>query len=102
MLENLPAKAVLKAVATERHMIENDLKNKRVTPNQEVVSMIAMCQFLEAAAEGKTVALPKMMLEQWMSCEGVVLKLVAAGELPKSVGDHFDTAFFRVVEHAFT
>jgi hypothetical protein len=102
MLENLPAKAVLKTVVAERRMTEDDLKNKRVTPNQEVISMLAICRFLEAAAEGKTTALPKMMLEQWTSCEGVVLKLIAAGELPKSVGDHFDTAFFKVVEHAFT
>jgi hypothetical protein len=102
MLENLPAKAVLKVVAAERRMIEDDLNNKRVALDHEVTSVLAMCQFLEAAAEGRTIALPGMMMGEWTSCEGVIRKLVAAGELPKSIETYFDTAFFTVVEHAFT
>jgi hypothetical protein len=101
MLGYLPAKAILKAVAAERRMIEHDLGNVRGTASHEDASILAVCNFLEAAAEGKPVPLPALTVEEGAVFGTMVRKLVATGKLPKSVEEHFDTTFSNLLEHAF-
>ena len=100
MLEKLPAKALLKAIVAERRMIEDDVANMRLAPSHDTTSILAVCHFLETVADGKMVSSPEMMVDDWTICGKVLHKLVAAGEVPKSVETQFDTTFFKVMEHA--
>lgn len=101
MLENLPAGAVLKAVSAERRMIEGDLERTRAAPNHEENSILAVCRFIEVVAEQRPDSLPEMTVDQWAVCRRVVQRLIAAGELPRSIETHLDALFSAVLRRAY-
>lgn len=50
-IDSFPPKAVLRAVARERYMLEEDLASGRTKPSLETHSIISFCRFLEAAVQ---------------------------------------------------
>jgi hypothetical protein len=93
MIESLPPRAVLRAVAIERFMLEEDLAMGRTSPNDETGLILTFCRFLEDAAHGE-LAVPRIMPPRhWTFYGKIVEQLAAAGELPRKVREDFETAF---------
>lgn len=99
MIDGLPPKAVLQAVAVERFMLEEDLAQGRTLPNDDTGSILSFCRFLEDAAHDELVLPSTMSMEHWVFYGKTVERLVAVGELPHEVQDGFETAFHDVFSH---
>lgn len=92
MVDDLPPKAVLKAVAIERFMLEEDLAQGRTVPSYEVASILAFCRFLGDAARGWLTISRTIPMGHWTFYRKTVERLVAAGELPREVKADFEAA----------
>ena len=96
MIDGLPPKAVLKAVAIERFMLEEDLAQGRTLPSDDTASILTFCRFLADPARGGLTLPRTMPMEYWAFYEKTVERLAAAGELPRGVQEDFETAFHDV------
>lgn len=92
MIDNLPPKAVLKAVAIERFMLEEDLAQGRTVPSDETASILMFCRFLGDAAHGWLALSRNIPSGHWTFYRRTVERLIAAGELPREVKDDFEAA----------
>ena len=93
MIESLPPKAVLRAVAIERFMLEEDLAVGRTSPDDETGLILSFCRFLEEAARGELIVPRTMPPGHWTFYGKIVEQLAAAGELPRKVKEDFETEF---------
>ena len=92
MIDGLPPKAVLKAVAIERFMLEEDLAQGRTLPSDDTASILTFCRFLEGAVHGRLVLPRTMPMGHWTFYIMIVERLVAAGELPREAKEDFEAA----------
>ncbi|HLX95347.1 MAG TPA: hypothetical protein VKU37_06375 [Verrucomicrobiae bacterium] len=95
MIDNLPVKAVMRAVMVQCHMIEDDLARGRIPSNPTTTSLLSFCVFLNSATHGSPDFFPELPIEHWAFYGKIVRKLVAAGELELKAQDQFDTAFSK-------
>jgi hypothetical protein len=93
MIEKVPTKAVIRAAETERRMLEEDLGKQRISPNEETTSVMAFCNFLEAAAHGGQVSGAGLPVEHCAFYRKTVHRLVEAGELPFEAKESFEHTF---------
>jgi hypothetical protein len=93
MLESLPIKAVLRAVAAERKMVEDDLDKKRTEPDEYVSSVLGFCNFLMLAVCGVYESVALLPREHRAFYRKIVQRLVDAGELPPDISGHFEKIF---------
>jgi hypothetical protein len=93
MIENLPAKAVFRAVEMERRMLEDDLSRRRILHTGEALSVLDFCHFLEAVRLGvdQTPSVPPAAHVAFY--RQIVEKLVKVGELPARAKGQFDATF---------
>ena len=96
MIDGLLPKAVLRAVAIERFMLEEDLAQGRTPPSDDTGSILTYCGFLEDVARGELVLPRTIPIEHWAFYQKTVERLVMAGELPREVQEDFETAFHEV------
>jgi len=92
MIGGLPPKAVLKAVAIERFMLEEDLAQGRTLPSDDTASILTFCRFLADPAHGGLTLPRTMPMEHWVFYGKTVERLVAAGELPREAQEDFEAA----------
>ncbi len=97
MIDSLPPKAVLKAAARERLMLEEDLAQGRTLPSEDTDSILTFCRFLAGAVVGSMVWPRTMPMEHWTFYVQTVGRLVAAEELPRKVKDDMEAAFHDVL-----
>lgn len=97
LIDTLPSKAVLQAVARDQRMLEEDLSSGRALPNGDTASILNFCRFLESAAQGSLVLPDGMLIEHWSFYLKTVRRLVGAGELPRKLQDNIEAAFHGVV-----
>jgi hypothetical protein len=101
MIDSLPPKAVLKAAARERLMLDEDLAFGRLVSNKDTALILNFCRFIEGAALHGLVLPRTMPMEHWTFYRRTVERLVAVGELPRQVQEDFEAAnhdvFFRIV-----
>ncbi len=100
MIEDLPVKAILRAADAERRMVEDDLARQRISPNEDTDSVLAFCQFLEAAERGAHFPLPALPMEHCAFYRKIVQKLVDVGELHHNVQGWVDDTFSRALTEA--
>lgn len=93
MLENLPAKGVLKAVELERQMIKADLEHKRTLPIKEAHSILIFCFFLTSAANGTCIPPIALPFQHVTFYRKTVARLVGEGVLPFEAKQQFDATF---------
>jgi hypothetical protein len=93
MLESIPIKAVLRAVAAERKMVEDDLEKKRTEPDEYVFSVLGFCNFLMLAVCGVYESVALLPAEHRAYYRKIVQRLVEAGELPSEITGHFEKIF---------
>jgi len=93
MLESIPIKAVLRAVAAERKMVEDDLNKKRTEPDEYVSSVLGFCNFLMLAVCGVYESVALLPREHRAFYSKIVRRLVDAGELPPEITGHFERIF---------
>ena len=91
-IDGFPPKAVLKAVAIERFMLEEDLAQGRTLPSDDSASILTFCRFLEGTALGWLVLPRTIPMGQWMFYIKIVEQLVAARELPREAKEEFEAA----------
>jgi hypothetical protein len=92
IIDGLPPKAVLKAVAMEQHMLDEDLALGRTPPSDDTASVLRFCRFLEGAAHGALLMPRNVPMKHWAFYAKTVERLVAAGELPCEVQQDFKPA----------
>ncbi len=92
MIDSLPPKAVRKAVAIERFMLEEDLAQGRTLPSDDTAAILTFCGFLDDATCGAAVMPPSMPMEHWAFYKRTVERLVAAEELPRKAKEDFEAA----------
>jgi hypothetical protein len=92
MIDSLPPKAVLKAVAIERFMLEEDLAQGRTVPSDDTTSILTFCRFLGDAARGWLTLSRTIPAGHWTFYGKTVERLVAAGELPRGAQEDFEAA----------
>jgi hypothetical protein len=93
MVEGLPSKAVLKAVALERRMLEEDLALGRIFPSKETSSILDFCSFLDAVVRGRLVLPSALPMEHWEFDGKTMERLATAGEFPGRKTTDFEAAF---------
>ena len=93
MLESIPIKAVLRAVAAERKMVEDDLDKKRTEPDKYVCSVLGFCNFLMLGVCGVYESVALVPREHRAFYGKIVQRLVDAGELPPEITGHFERIF---------
>ncbi len=92
MVDSLPPKAVMKAVAIERFMLEEDLAQGRIVPSDETTSILTFCRFLGESSHGWLALSRNIRTGHWTFYRRTVERLIAAGELPHEVRDDFEAA----------
>jgi hypothetical protein len=100
MLENIPAKAILRAADAERKMVEDDLEKKRTESDEYVTSVLGFCNFLMLAMRGNYAVIPGLPFEHRVFYSKIVQRLIDAGELPPEIRGHLDENFFPAAEIA--
>jgi hypothetical protein len=91
LIDRTPVQAVLTIVQAEHRMMEEDLASKRVSPTDDIKSILSFCNFLLTAGRGiYSTVLP---LEHFAFYRNTVERLMAAGELPDDAKSRFDTTF---------
>ncbi|HXS68242.1 MAG TPA: hypothetical protein VN761_05330 [Candidatus Polarisedimenticolia bacterium] len=90
LLENIPIKAVVRAADAERKMVEDDLRNKRTEPDENVTSVLGFCNFLTLAVHGSHPSLPGFPYEHRVFYASVVRRLVDAGVLSPEFKGEFE------------
>ncbi|HTX22076.1 MAG TPA: hypothetical protein VMD27_09515 [Candidatus Aquilonibacter sp.] len=95
MIDDLPAKGILKAIERERQMLKDDLLYKRVTA-EEVASIFSFCEFIKAVTEEDEMIPVELPEDQVVCFRKIVRRLVEAGELPVHAEEQFDLTFFPV------
>jgi hypothetical protein len=98
MLESIPIKAVLRAVAAERRMVEDDLDKKRTERDEYVSSVLGFCNFLMLAVCGVYESVALLPREHRAFYGKIVQRLVDAGELPPEITRHFERIFSSAFE----
>jgi hypothetical protein len=93
MLESIPIKAVLRAVAAERRMVEDDLDKKRTERDEYVSSVLGFCNFLMLAVCGVYESVALLPREHRAFYRKIVQRLVDAGELPPEITGPFEKIF---------
>lgn len=93
MIDELPAKAILKAVELERGMIEDDLLNKRVTNGETIRSILSFSDFLRAVTHGDTIPSVDLPAAHITFYRKTLVRLVETEELPPDVIEQFDEIF---------
>jgi hypothetical protein len=101
MIDGIPAKGVLKAVALECQMVQNDLKRKRTLPIRDVRSILAFDDFLKSAAGGNSVAPSTLPIQHIVFYKKTVERLIEAGILPYEAKEQFHETFFAGFVKAF-
>lgn len=96
MINSFPPKAVLRTVARERHMLEEDLASGRTQPNGDIAAILNFCRFLEGAVLGSSALPHTIPMEHWTFYVKTVERLVAAAELPPNVKTDIETAFQNI------
>jgi hypothetical protein len=102
MLESIPIKAVLRAVAVERRMVEDDLDKKRTEPDEYVCSVLGFCNFLMLAVCGVYESVALLPREHRAFYNKIVRRLVEAGELPPEITGHFEEIFSPTFDSSAT
>ena len=100
MLQNLPAKAVLRAARLQRQMLEDDLVHKRTMPLDEARSIVAFCNFIENATDAVRAPKVHVPIQHLGLYRNTVKRLVEGGELPYETGALFDGAFSATLKAA--
>jgi hypothetical protein len=100
MIQQMPPKAVLRAVQLEKQMLENDMAQKRTLPMAEVRSIVAFCGFLENAAG--TISAPKISvpIQHLGFYRSTIKRMVEGGELPNEVRVLFESVFSAMMKAA--
>jgi hypothetical protein len=93
MIEDLPAKAILRAAEIERCMLEDDMSSKRISLTSGEYSVLDFCHFLEEALLGADSVPSAMRVEHTAFYRKIVESLVEAGELPPYALAQFDATF---------
>ena len=102
MLDNIPIKAVLRAVDAERKMVEDDLDKKRTEKDEYVSSVLGFCNFLMLAVCGVYDSLTTLPAEHRIFYTKIVRRLIDAGELPGEIMAHFERIFSSEFESSGT
>ena len=93
MIENLPIKAVLRAVEIERRMLEDDVAYRRSPHTMDENSILDFCHFLTAVARGSYAVPGNSSLKHVAFYGKIVDRLVDAGELPYCAKEQFYGAY---------
>ena len=93
MINNLPAKGVMRAVHLQRQMLEEDLAYKRTLPIKEVNSILAFCDFLEKTIKGCAAPCVSLPIQHVGFYRATVKRLVEDGILPFQANELFDASF---------
>jgi hypothetical protein len=81
LIDDLPAGMMIQTAETQRHIIEDDLRKQRILLTEDIRSILAFCNFLEAIVHGSSTILHEMSTEHLAFYGKVVRRLVEAGEL---------------------
>jgi hypothetical protein len=94
MIDSVPAKGVLKAVARECQMVQNDLARKRTLPPGDARSILAFHKFLKSAADGICITPTTLPIQHIIFYKKTVERLIEAGELPYEAKEQFHETLF--------
>lgn len=91
MIENIPARAIIRVLEREQRMLAEDLFCQRPVPVKDATSILGFCAFIDAALEEMpaelSTPLPQEHLEFYRK---TVERLIAAEELPFDAQMEFD------------
>lgn len=94
MLSGVSPEAIFKALDLQCKMLLADLERDRGPMSDEVFSIFSFTQFLSAFQSGKTIQcarpLPPDHIEFFKE---TIVRMIAAGQLPASAMDEFDSVF---------
>ena len=94
MIETLPPQGIVRAVELQSRMVEDDLTNGRMEPDDEILSVQRFHFFLRAAQRGVTPpAIFFLPAPQIAFYRKTVERLVAGGILPAVAVGLFDKTF---------
>lgn len=93
MIDSVPAKGVLKAVAHECQMAQNGLARKRTPSPGDARSIIAFYIFLKSAAGGICVTPIALPIQHIIFYKKTIERLIEAGELPYAAKEQFHETF---------
>lgn len=93
MIKTIPVGAIIRTLAREQHMIEEDLAYRRPVSLKEAESILNFCYYIEAVRKGSpgwafTIPLPPEHLDFYRK---TLDRLIAAQELPPGAREEFDS-----------
>jgi hypothetical protein len=93
MIDSVPAKGVLRAVALECRMLQDDLARKRNPSRGDARSISTFYNFLKSAAGGTGIAPVTLPIQHIVFYKKTVERLIEAGELPYEAKEQFHEIF---------
>jgi hypothetical protein len=93
MIDNVPAKGVIRATELERQMLQSDLARKRTLPIEDVRSILAFCAFLKKATCSARAPFCVLPMQHMGFYRKTVERLIEAGELSSEAKEQFDETF---------
>lgn len=95
MLSSIPVQAVLRAVQDECQMLENAVFQKRMSLDQEVISIFIFARFLNSVRIPVRLTHTVLPAAHVTAFRDIVARLIGAGELPLRAEDEFEKMFSR-------
>jgi len=93
-IASVPAKAVIKLLDLECHMLQSDFEHDRLAASEDASSVLFFWRFLQMAKCGEVMhgvrPLPPDHIEFYKE---TIVRLIQANELPSSAMEQFDHAF---------
>jgi hypothetical protein len=93
MIDNIPAKGVVRAAELECQMLQSDMARKRTLPIEDVRSILAFCAFLKKATCSARASICVLPMQHRGFYRKTVERLIEAGELSSEAREQFDETF---------
>lgn len=97
MIDRIPVGAIVRAARREEQMLVDDLARGRTFLDDEAISILSFCHFLEAARSGVKIPPVALPMEDTAFYRKTTEKLVKAGELPGAAREQFEDVFAKPV-----
>ncbi len=102
MIDDIPAKAIPRAIEREHGMLEDDVLHKRIPDSEkDVDSILSFCRFFRATSEGGYILPVFLPWAHIAFYSEVVKRLIRAGELPWFAQERFEQTFNTGLTQAF-
>ena len=93
-IDGTPPQAMLGLLKREYETLQDALRRKRIRETPEIHSILCFCQFINtAAAPDVTFEAENLPIKHADFYRKIVMRLVAAGEIPESAAVRFAVAF---------